>query len=310
MVATTGRSPLYRTNPKPVLLKVLICVLGLVMANASVRAEAPTAPQPSTLPAARALDELPGSDELGKLQAALAQIKENLERRNPTAAELQGLREQIAPLSDLIFWNWTWLPLAFFAVKKISRATLIDANHGHRAIDTAQTCKPLADQQGADELVINHVGVVGLGHMGHAFAVNLIEDGHEVMVFDRNPKRTAALGDRRQRCCTARRSCRLRCGADSLPDDDALAAVALGPNGLAAILSPSAAHISTSTVSPTLSRSIARSMRAIARIISPPGARQSGLRAGSETVRARRGPALGLGKVRPAARGASASACS
>src|SRR5580704_5089899 len=90
MVATTGRSPLYRTNPKPVLLKFLICVLGLVMANASGRAEAPTAPQPSTLPAARALDELPGSDELGKLQAALAQIKENLERRNLTAAELQG----------------------------------------------------------------------------------------------------------------------------------------------------------------------------------------------------------------------------
>jgi potassium efflux system protein len=84
------------------LLKFLICVLGLVMANASGRAEAPTAPQPSTLPAARALDELPGSDELGKLQAALAQIKENLERRNLTAAELQGLREQIAPLSDSI----------------------------------------------------------------------------------------------------------------------------------------------------------------------------------------------------------------
>src|SRR6202045_12729 len=102
MVANTGRSPLYRTNPKPVLLKFLICVLGLVVANASGRAEAPTAPQPSALPAARALDELPGSDELGKLQAALAQIKENLERRNLTAAELQGLREQIDPLSDLI----------------------------------------------------------------------------------------------------------------------------------------------------------------------------------------------------------------
>ena len=36
----------------------------------------------------------------------------------------------------------------------------------------------------------------------------------------------------------------------SLPDDDALTAVALGPEGLAAILSPNAVHISTSTVSP------------------------------------------------------------
>src|SRR3984893_8928394 len=98
MVATIGRSTLYRTNRKPVLLKFLICVLGLVMAIASGRAEVPAAPQTSTVPAARALDELPGSEELGKLQAALAQIKENLERR----AELQGLREQIDPLSDSI----------------------------------------------------------------------------------------------------------------------------------------------------------------------------------------------------------------
>src|ERR1700731_2659536 len=102
MVATTRRSPLYRTNRKPVLLKFLICVLGLVMAIASGRAEAPAAPQPSTVPAAPALDELPGSDELGKLQAALAQIKENLERRNLAAAELQALRDQIDRVSDSV----------------------------------------------------------------------------------------------------------------------------------------------------------------------------------------------------------------
>src|ERR1700730_2267861 len=102
MVATTRRSPLYRTNRKPVLLTFLICVLGLVMAIASGRAEAPAAPQPSTVPAAPALDELPSSDELGKLQAALAQIKENLERRNLAAAELQALREQIDRVSDSI----------------------------------------------------------------------------------------------------------------------------------------------------------------------------------------------------------------
>jgi 3-hydroxyisobutyrate dehydrogenase-like beta-hydroxyacid dehydrogenase len=43
----------------------------------------------------------------------------------------------------------------------------------------------------------------------------------------------------------------------SLPDDDALGAVALGPEGLAAILSPNAVHISTSTVSPGLSCRVA-----------------------------------------------------
>jgi 3-hydroxyisobutyrate dehydrogenase-like beta-hydroxyacid dehydrogenase len=43
----------------------------------------------------------------------------------------------------------------------------------------------------------------------------------------------------------------------SLPDDNALAAVALGPEGLAGILAPPAVHVSTSTVSPDLSRRVA-----------------------------------------------------
>jgi small-conductance mechanosensitive channel len=40
------------------------------------------------------------AEDLGKLQGALAQIRESLARHNLTAAELQALREQIDPLSD------------------------------------------------------------------------------------------------------------------------------------------------------------------------------------------------------------------
>jgi 3-hydroxyisobutyrate dehydrogenase-like beta-hydroxyacid dehydrogenase len=43
----------------------------------------------------------------------------------------------------------------------------------------------------------------------------------------------------------------------SLPNDDALVAVALGPEGLAGVLGPGAVHISTSTVSPAVSRRVA-----------------------------------------------------
>lgn len=104
--------------------------------------------------------------------------------------------------------------------------------------------------------VIRNVGVVGLGHMGHAFAVNLVEDGYQVTVHDRDPKRMAALGNTRPASQLADLG-----GCDvvvsSLPDDDALAAVALGPEGLAEILAPDAVHISTSTVSPPLSRRVA-----------------------------------------------------
>jgi len=122
--------------------------------------------------------------------------------------------------------------------------------------DTAQPPSPLAERQGSDEFLIRRVGVVGLGHMGHAFAVNLVEDGHQVFVYDRDPKRAAALtGARGAEHLADLAACDVV--VTSLPDDNALAAVALGPVGLAAILSPDAVHISTSTVSPALSRRLA-----------------------------------------------------
>src|SRR5205807_7533565 len=87
--------------------------------------------------------------------------------------------------------------------------------------------------------VLRHVGVVGLGHMGHAFAVNLVEDGYRVLVYDRDPKRAATVTGAR---AAAQFADLAACDVivTSLPDDDALAAVALGPEGLAAILSPNA----------------------------------------------------------------------
>jgi 3-hydroxyisobutyrate dehydrogenase-like beta-hydroxyacid dehydrogenase len=122
--------------------------------------------------------------------------------------------------------------------------------------DTAQPPSTLAEQQRSSEFVIRRVGVVGLGHMGHAFAVNLIEDGHQVFVYDRDAKRTAALTGAR---AAAQLADLAACDVvmTSLPDDDALAAVALGPDGLAGILAPNAVHVSTSTVSPALSRRVA-----------------------------------------------------
>ena len=104
-------------------------------------------------------------------------------------------------------------------------------------------------------LTVRRVGVVGLGHMGHAFAVNLLADGHQVFVYDRDPKRAAALTGAR---AAERLADLAACDVvlTSLPDDDALAAVALGPEGLAGILPAGAVHISTSTVSPEISRRV------------------------------------------------------
>src|SRR6266446_8010208 len=106
------------------------------------------------------------------------------------------------------------------------------------------------------KFIIKQAGVVGLGHMGHAFAANLIEDRYQVLVYDRDPNRTAALtGARAAAYLGDLAACDVV--VTSLPDDEALASVALGPDGLAAILSPHTIHISTSTVSPAVSRRVA-----------------------------------------------------
>ena len=103
---------------------------------------------------------------------------------------------------------------------------------------------------------VKRVGVVGLGHMGHAFAANLVADGYQVLVYDRDPKRTAEVaGVRAAVQLTDLRECDVV--LTSLPDDDAFSAVALGPAGLAASLTPGAVHISTSTISPPVSRGAA-----------------------------------------------------
>jgi 3-hydroxyisobutyrate dehydrogenase-like beta-hydroxyacid dehydrogenase len=103
---------------------------------------------------------------------------------------------------------------------------------------------------------VRRVGVVGLGHMGHAFALNLLEDGYQVLVYDRDAARAKALNGAR---AVAELADLASCDVvlTSLPDDDALAAVALGAGGLAEALAPGAVHISTSTVSPGVSRRVA-----------------------------------------------------
>jgi 3-hydroxyisobutyrate dehydrogenase-like beta-hydroxyacid dehydrogenase len=105
---------------------------------------------------------------------------------------------------------------------------------------------------------IRLVGLVGLGRMGHAFAENPLADGYKIIAYNRDAKRARDL-----QFGGARAAVRLEDLASSdivvssLPDDAALAAVALSPGGLTSILAPGAVHISTSTVSPALSRRLA-----------------------------------------------------
>jgi len=102
-------------------------------------------------------------------------------------------------------------------------------------------------------------GVVGLGHMGGAFARNLLADGFRVLAFDRDPTRVLAL-EKEGACATAGIADVSSCDVvvTSLPDDHVLQAVALAPGGLVDSMRPDAIHVSMSTISPEMSRRLAQ----------------------------------------------------
>jgi len=116
------------------------------------------------------------------------------------------------------------------------------------------------------------VGVIGLGRMGEAFAMNLIASGFRVTVFDRNPEKRLRLED--LGACAVDDLSGFA-GVDavltSLPNDEAVASTVLGTGGLADILGANSMHISMSTISPGMCRRLAeRHSRAQQAFVSAP----------------------------------------
>ena len=97
------------------------------------------------------------------------------------------------------------------------------------------------------------VGVIGLGRMGEAFALNLIAAGFHVTIFDRNPEKRQRI---EELGAFAADGLKDFAGIDtvltSLPNDEAVADVVLGAGGLADILDVASLHISTSTIDETV----------------------------------------------------------
>jgi len=102
------------------------------------------------------------------------------------------------------------------------------------------------------------IGVVGLGHMGMAFATNLVADGHQVLVWDRDAEHVATRPTGAQGTTQLGDLAVCDVIVSSVSDDDALRSVVLGAGGLASILAASAIHVSMSTISPALSRELAK----------------------------------------------------
>jgi len=112
-----------------------------------------------------------------------------------------------------------------------------------------------AQQNLNPKATIRRIGVVGVGHMGGNFAANLIADGYQVTVYDREVKHTVpfvALGASAAPSLADLAGC--EAVLTSVPDDNALTDVTLQGNGLLQALAPGAIHVSMSTISPGLAR--------------------------------------------------------
>jgi 3-hydroxyisobutyrate dehydrogenase-like beta-hydroxyacid dehydrogenase len=107
------------------------------------------------------------------------------------------------------------------------------------------------------------LGYIGLGAMGGRMAARLLDKGHSVIGFNRTQSKAQWLVDKgmtwgESPCAVAR-------SADTIfvmvTDSAALEAVALGPYGFIAGLSPGRTVIDMSTVSPAVSRAIAAQVK-------------------------------------------------
>jgi 3-hydroxyisobutyrate dehydrogenase-like beta-hydroxyacid dehydrogenase len=102
------------------------------------------------------------------------------------------------------------------------------------------------------------VGFIGLGQMGSGMAGNLLKAGHEVLVYNRTPGRTAKLVELGAQ---APGELSAVCASDAvitmLANDEAVESVVFGQSGLLKNMPRKAVHVSCSTISVALSRRLA-----------------------------------------------------
>ena len=107
------------------------------------------------------------------------------------------------------------------------------------------------------------VGFIGLGRMGSGMARNLLRAGHDVTVYNRTLKRSQGLSaDGAKIAATVAEACRVDALITMLANDDAVAEVVLGADGIVSHLQP--AHF-TSLRARSAWLSLADSLRRTAR---------------------------------------------
>lgn len=108
------------------------------------------------------------------------------------------------------------------------------------------------------------LGWIGTGKMGRPMALRLLAQGHPLALFEPSGENRRPLEERGASAASglpdlAARADLVFC---TIPDDAALRAVVLGPQGLAAAARPGTVLVEMSTVSPAASAEVAEALRA------------------------------------------------
>src|SRR5438105_11875553 len=106
---------------------------------------------------------------------------------------------------------------------------------------------------------MSRIAFLGLGQMGTPMAVRLLEAGHDVRVWNRDPDRTVALSQRGARVAVSPSDAAadVEFAITMLATPEAVHEVLFGPSGLAATLGRGQILIEMSTIGPTAFRSVA-----------------------------------------------------
>lgn len=107
---------------------------------------------------------------------------------------------------------------------------------------------------------IQNIGVLGLGRMGTAIANNIIKSGFNLVVYNRTPDKTRQLVEAGAVATASPKEAASKSDVilTSLRDDAALLEVVNGEKGMLSGLRSGAIHIGTSTISPSLSTTLAQ----------------------------------------------------
>ena len=102
------------------------------------------------------------------------------------------------------------------------------------------------------------IAFCGLGLMGAPMAERLVDAGHDVVVWNRSPEKAERLVERGAQIAAtpAEAGSGAEAAVTMLSDPDAVRAVVLGPEGLAAGLGPRSVLVEMSTVGPGLVREV------------------------------------------------------